>query len=52
MPDLYLYSIKIQTNINQNAVKTLEKSRFFLKKFYFIFIIFLMLNPARPIQLG
>jgi len=30
MPDLYLYSIKIQTDINQNAVKTLQKNhRFF-----------------------
>jgi len=32
MPDLYIYSIKIQMDINQNAVRTLEKSRFVLKK--------------------
>jgi hypothetical protein len=25
IPDLYLYSIKIQTNIDQNAVKYLRK---------------------------
>jgi len=30
IPDLYLYSIKIQTNIDQNAVKYTRKSQ---KKF-------------------
>jgi hypothetical protein len=35
MPDLYLYSIKIQTDIDQNAVKTLQK-----KITYFFKILF------------
>jgi len=39
MPDLYLYSIKIQTDIDQNAVKTLQKKshiflKYFLKNFF------------------
>jgi len=33
--DLYLYSIKIQTNIDQNAVKYLRKSTNFLKEILF-----------------
>ena len=33
-PDLYLYSIKIQTDINQNAVKYLRKITDFLKEFF------------------
>jgi hypothetical protein len=31
IPDLYLYSKKIQTNNNQNAVKYLQKITYFLK---------------------
>ena len=39
MPDLYLYSIKIQTDIDQNAVKTLQKNhRFFWNTFWRIFL--------------
>jgi len=34
IPDLYLYSIKIQTNIDQNAVKLLWKITDFLKEFF------------------
>jgi hypothetical protein len=39
MPDLYLYSIKIQTDIDQNAVKTLQKkiTYFFKITFWRIF---------------
>ena len=33
--DLYLYSIKIQTNIDQSAVKNIRKSHIFLKKIFF-----------------
>jgi len=34
IPDLYLYSIKIQTNIDQNAVKYLPKMTNFKKDFF------------------
>jgi len=34
IPDLYLYSIKIQTNIDQNAVKHLRKITNFKKEFF------------------
>jgi hypothetical protein len=38
IPDLYLYSIKIQTNIDQNAVKYLRKiTDFFEINFEFFF---------------
>ena len=42
IPDLYLYNIKIQTNIDQNAVKQYtRKSQIFLKIFFeFIFIFY------------
>jgi hypothetical protein len=33
MPDLYLYSIKIQTDIDQNIVPKLRKITDFLKGF-------------------
>jgi hypothetical protein len=33
IPDLYLYSIKIQTDIDQNAVTKLQKITDFLKSF-------------------
>jgi hypothetical protein len=47
--DLYLYSIKIQTNIDQNAVKNIQENhKFFEKKFR----IFFGLDPARPTWLG
>ena len=50
IPDLYLYSIKIQTNIDQNAVKYLRKiTDFFEINFEFFF---LGLAPARPMWLG
>ena len=35
--DLYLYSIKIQINIDQNAIKYLRKIIDFLKEFFFYF---------------
>ena len=50
-PDLYLYSIKIQTNINQNAVKYLQKITDFEKNFSNSFFIF-GLSPTRPMWLG
>jgi len=38
IPDLYLYSIKIQTNIDQNAVKNIQENhKFFEKKFRIFF---------------
>jgi hypothetical protein len=52
---LYLYSIKIQTNIDQNAVKYTRKSQKVFLKFFFEFIIiflFFWLGPARPVWLG
>jgi hypothetical protein len=49
IPDLYLYSIKIQTNIDQNAVKNIQENhKFFKKKFR----IFFGLDPAWPMWLG
>jgi hypothetical protein len=45
IPDLYLYNIKIQTNINQNAVKNIRKNHKFFEK---IFGICFGLGPARP----
>ena len=50
-PDLYLYSIKIQTNIDQNAVKYLQKITDFEKNFSKSFFIF-GLSPTRPMWLG
>ena len=49
IPDLYLYSIKIQTNIDQNTVKNIQENHKFLKK---KFRIFFGLDPARPMWLG
>jgi len=42
--DLYLYSIKIQTDIDQNAVKTLQKITVFLK--YFLKNFFFWAGPS------
>ena len=50
IPDLYLYSIKIQTNIDQNAVKYLRKITDFFEINFEIFV--LGLGPARPMWLG
>jgi len=50
IPDLYLYSIKIQTNIDQNAVKYLRKITDFFEISFEIFV--LGLGPARPMWLG
>ena len=48
IPDLYLYSIKIQTNPKQNEVENCAgKSQIFLKKIFFFFGIFL-LGRTRP----
>jgi len=44
IPDLYLYNIKIQTNINQNAVKNIRENHKFFEiifeeiLFYFYFL--------------
>jgi hypothetical protein len=48
--DLYLYSIKIQTNIDQNAVKYLRKIIDFFKRIFFEDFFF-GLDPTRPIWL-
>jgi len=49
--DLYFYSIKIQTNINQNAVNYLRKIIDFEKNFSKNFFIF-GLGPTQPMWLG
>jgi len=46
IPDLYLYSIKIQTDINQNAVKYLRKITDFLKEFFWRIFFWAGPNPA------
>ena len=49
MPDLYLYNIKIQTDIDQNEVKTLQKNhRFFWNTFWRIVLFFFGLGPPDP----
>ena len=59
IPDLYLYNIKIQTNIDQNAVKYLRKiTDFFWNNFWrnFFFLFFglgwtqppMWLDPTKP----
>jgi len=49
IPDLYIYNIKIQIDIDQNTVKKYtRKSQIFLKKIR----IFFGLGPARPMWLG
>jgi len=63
IPDLYLYSIKIQTNIDQNAVKYTKKSQTFFWIFFWIYYLFIYLffgwvqlvpcgwaGPSSPIQ--
>jgi hypothetical protein len=52
IPDLYLYSIKIQTNIDQNAVKYLRKITDFLKRIFLKCFYFFGLGPTRPAWLG
>jgi hypothetical protein len=48
IPNLYLYSIKIQTNTKQNEVENCAgKSQIFLKKIFYFFGIFL-LGRTRP----
>jgi len=49
LPDLYLYSIKIQTNIDQNAVKNIRENHKFFEK---IFENFFGLDPAWSMWLG
>jgi len=44
--NLYLYSIKIQTNIDQNAIKYLQKIIDFLKEFFEFFCFWAGPNPA------
>jgi hypothetical protein len=53
IPDLYLYSIKIQTDIDQNAVRYLQKITIVFEiicedNIYFFF----GLGPTRPMWLG
>jgi len=50
IPDLYLYIIKIQTNINQNAVKKFLENHRFFKGFFFWNCFWL--GPARPMWRG
>ena len=47
IPNLYLYSIKIQTGIDQNTVTKLWKITYFLKVFFLEFKFFL-LDWTRP----
>jgi hypothetical protein len=47
MPDLYLYSIKIQTDIDQNAVKTLQKKITYFFKILFEEFFF-WAGPSKP----
>jgi hypothetical protein len=42
IPDLYLYSIKIQTNINQNGYKNTRENHKFFKRILGIFFVFLI----------
>jgi hypothetical protein len=46
IPDLYLYSIKIKTNIDQNAIKYLQKNHRFLKRIFLKFIFSGWAHPA------
>jgi hypothetical protein len=55
IPDLYFYSIKIQTNIDQNAIKNIQENhKFLLKRFLKIFLGWVQLGscdwvgPSRP----
>jgi len=67
IPDLYLYSIKIQTDIDQNTIIKLQKNHIFFEiifeefLFFIIFIIFLgrtqlgpcgWAEPSRPYQVA
>jgi hypothetical protein len=49
IPDLYIYNIKIQIDIDQNAVKNIRENHKFLKK---NLEFFFGLGPARPMWLG
>jgi hypothetical protein len=49
--DLYLYSIKIQTNINQNTVKYLRKIIDFWKEFFEFFCFWAGPNPTHVARL-
>jgi len=48
--DLYLYSIKIQTNINQNAIKYLRKITAFFEIIFKEF--FFRAGPSSPYMAG
>jgi hypothetical protein len=49
---LYLYSIKIQTNIDQNTVKRLGKSQIFEINFFEEFLFLGGVGPSQPAWLG
>jgi hypothetical protein len=54
IPDLYLYSIKIQTNINQNAVKNIQKNHKFFEIIFekILFYFYFFTSWAQPGQCG
>ena len=53
IPKLYLYSIKIQTDIYQNTVKYLRKITDFWNEFFWRNLFFIFgLGPTRPMWLG
>jgi hypothetical protein len=43
---LYLYNIKIQTNIDQNTVKKIEKSQIFFEIIFFEEFVFFRAGPS------
>jgi len=52
IPDLYLYSIKKQTNIDQNAVKYTRKSQKVFWKYFLNLLLFFYLFFLGWVQLG
>jgi hypothetical protein len=58
IPDLYIYSIKIQTDIDQNTVIKLQKNHKFFEiifeefLFFYLLLFFFGLDPAGPTWLG
>jgi hypothetical protein len=50
IPDLYLYSIKIQTNMNQNAVKNIRENHKFFEIIFeeILFYFYFFMSWAQP----
>ena len=50
IPDLYLYNIKIQTNINQNAVKNIRENHKFFEIIFeeILFYFYFFMSWAQP----